>query len=258
MTNESGLRVWRIICAAFLCASLVHLSISRSKSPDLFPHYQNPRHLVARKCQVPGLAALTFDDFPNERIDELLELLGSWNATATFFVNGPYDPRDSVLQEELLGPRLKKIHRLGHQIASHTYDHINLNTADQHAFSATMARFDTWLGGLLGGGIAGPRYMRAPVVGWGFDTEDWKHHTAQTVHRAVRRVHDHAAQLQARQIVDLTADIVLMHGFHNTTVTTVAPAVLEALGAVGYRFVSVAECLGHPAENWYRRREHGA
>lgn len=69
---------------------------------------------------MPNLAALTFDDFPNDRIDELLELLDRWNATATFFINGPYDPSEPVLQEHILGPRLQKIYNAGHQIASHT------------------------------------------------------------------------------------------------------------------------------------------
>ncbi|KAK7730064.1 hypothetical protein SLS57_001724 [Botryosphaeria dothidea] len=132
-------------------------------------------------------------------------------------------------------------------------------------------RLDDWLSELLG--ISAPRYMRMPygecnqtcardltlagykVIGYGFDTEDWKHRTPQTVHGSVKRVHDYVEALKARQIVDLTADIVLMHGFHNTTITTVAPAVLDAFSSVGYRFVSVAECLGHTRDNWYRQLE---
>lgn len=86
------------------------------------------------------------------------------------------------------------------------------------------------------------------------DTKDWKYSTAQTVHRSVQRVHDYVERLKQRQAIDLTGDILLMHGFYNTTITTVAPAALEALAAVGYRFVSVAECLGHPRDNWYRKR----
>ncbi|EKG20639.1 Polysaccharide deacetylase [Macrophomina phaseolina MS6] len=209
------------------------------------------------KCQVPGVVALTFDDFPNERLDELLDLLKTWNATSTFFCNGPYDPRESVLQEAVLGPRVRKIYNAGHQIASHT-----------QTFMDEMTRFDDWLNELLG--VSAPRYMRMPynecndtcardltlagykVVGYGLDTEDWKHRTPQTVHGSVKIVHDYVEALKARLIVDLTADIVLMHGFHNTTITTVAPAVLEAFSSVGFRFVSVAECLGHPRESWYR------
>ncbi|KAF9641494.1 Polysaccharide deacetylase [Lasiodiplodia theobromae] len=217
---------------------------------------------------MPNLAALTFDDFPGEKIDELLELLDRWNATATFFINGPYDPSEPVLQERILGPRLQKIHNAGHQIASHTYDHVNLQTADAPAILNEMTLLDRWLAEVLG--VTAPRFMRAPygecnatcartltlagykVIGWGFDTEDWKYATPETVHRSIAKVHEYIGQFKERKIVDMAADIVLMHAFINTTVTTVAPAVLEAFSREGLRFVSVAECLGYPQEMWYR------
>lgn len=90
------------------------------------------------------------------------------------------------------------------------------------------------------------------VIGWGFDTEDWKYATPETVHRSIAKVHEYIGQFKERKIVDMAADIVLMHAFINTTVTTVAPAVLEAFSREGLRFVSVAECLGYPQEMWYR------
>ncbi|OJD29683.1 polysaccharide deacetylase [Diplodia corticola] len=239
----NALTLWRAFCGLCILASLTLLSLSGANSAEPFPHYQNPRNLIARRCRMPGVAALTFDDFPNERIDELLELLAAWNATATFFVNGPYDARAPMLQDATLAPRVKKMHSAGHQIASHT--------------RGAQTRLDRWLASHLG--ISAPRFMRAPygecnatcaltltlagykVVGWGMDTEDWKHNTPETVHRSVFRVHEYLDDFKARELSDASADIVLMHAFPNTTVTTVAPAVLEAFGREGFRFVSVAE-----------------
>ncbi|PGT20080.1 polysaccharide deacetylase family protein [Bacillus cereus] len=61
------------------------------------------------------IVALTFDDGPTKNIEQILPLLGKYNAKATFFVIG------NELENNLsLG---KAIVQSGHQLGNHTYSH---------------------------------------------------------------------------------------------------------------------------------------
>jgi hypothetical protein len=46
--------------------------------------------------------------------------------------------------------------------------------------------------------------------------------------------------------------LVLMHDIHQDTVNILVPWVLDQVKTFGYQTVTVGECLGDPAENWYR------
>jgi peptidoglycan-N-acetylglucosamine deacetylase len=63
--------------------------------------------------------ALSFDDGPSKNVDDILAQLQSYNATATFFVNGP-DGQDWTGTWEIASEILQRTHAQGHLLASHT------------------------------------------------------------------------------------------------------------------------------------------
>ncbi|SHK32573.1 polysaccharide deacetylase family protein [Desulforamulus aeronauticus] len=61
------------------------------------------------------VVALTFDDGPTKNVNQLISLLGKYNAKATFFLIGE--------EIEKYPDGAKKIIEAGHQIGNHTYSH---------------------------------------------------------------------------------------------------------------------------------------
>ena len=61
------------------------------------------------------VVALTFDDGPTKNVDDILALLDTYDAKATFFLIGNEIERNPELAE--------KIVEKGHQLGNHTYSH---------------------------------------------------------------------------------------------------------------------------------------
>ena len=73
---------------------------------------------VFRKGLKPGQIALTFDDGPHPvYTPQLLDLLSKYNVKATFFVVGS--------QAEAYPELVRRMHREGHQIGIHNYEHVS-------------------------------------------------------------------------------------------------------------------------------------
>jgi len=66
---------------------------------------------------------LTFDGGPGPRTQEFLDLLDSWDATATFFITGSHTYADP--------DGLRSIVAAGHVLATHTWDHPDLTTVSE-------------------------------------------------------------------------------------------------------------------------------
>lgn len=77
--------------------------------------YQLFGDLIYRVETEQRAVALTFDDGPTERTEQILELLDQYDAKATFFLIG----KDIEAHPE----EAKKIAAKGHQIGNHTYSH---------------------------------------------------------------------------------------------------------------------------------------
>lgn len=71
------------------------------------------------RCVTPHTVALTYDDNPTEEIYDLLALLKRYNATATFFHNGP-----NHINKWKLDTYISDIYAAGHQIGLHTSVHV--------------------------------------------------------------------------------------------------------------------------------------
>ncbi|KOR88976.1 polysaccharide deacetylase family protein [Paenibacillus solani] len=126
--------------------------------------------------------ALTFDDVPDPRFTgKVLDILKQHQVKATFFAVGERAKKHPDL--------MKRIHKEGHAIGNHSYNHAQLNKLSFEKFKGQIERTDTILKSLTG---VNPRLIRPPygdineeqlqwarkngykVVNWNVDSLDWK------------------------------------------------------------------------------------
>ena len=179
------------------------------------------------------LIAITFDDGPGAYTAQLLDELAARDVKATFFVSGY---RAANYPETL-----KRMVSEGHQLASHTQNHENLNTLSAAKIADEISRTQDYI---TAAGGDNPAYIRppygnanktvraqapSPLINWSVDPEDWKYRDSETVRQNIEAgVFDGA--------------IILVHDIYRTSVDG-ALAAIDDLLAEGYEFVTVQELL---------------
>lgn len=178
------------------------------------------------------LIALTFDDGPSyEFTPQALDALKERGAKATFFLVGQWLPgKDAIVD---------RIKSEGHQIGSHTYNHINLTCMSSDEVKNELARFQTSITEMAGitDCMLRPPFGKyndivcsvagVPLIHWSIDPAAGK-----TVPGAK----------MADMIVSQAFDgaIILMHDTTAENITAVCEA-MDRLIAKGYEFVTVNE-----------------
>ena len=179
------------------------------------------------------LIAITFDDGPGAYTAQLLDELAARDVKATFFVSGY---RAANYPETL-----KRMVSEGHQLASHTQNHENLNTLSAAKIADEISRTQDYI---TDAGGDNPAYIRppygnanktvraqapSPLINWSVDPEDWKYHNADTV---------------CKNILAGSYDgaIILVHDIYQTSVNG-ALAAIDKLLEQGYEFVTVRDLL---------------
>ncbi|KAG0205382.1 hypothetical protein BGX28_003003 [Mortierella sp. GBA30] len=212
------------------------------------------------KCINPGVVALTFDDGPGKFNDQLLALLKKKNVVATFFVLG-----QMIAEDPQQAASLKKMLDSGHQLASHTYSHGNLDSMTEDKMKQEMSSTSDIM--FKNSGVR-PRYMRAPegacaekclqvmaglgliVSHWNVDTNDWRH-TAEAAIDPIKAANlsmaDISDKIVAKSNPKADSFIILEHEIHQFSVEHVAEQVIDAVLQKGYKFVSMEDCVGKPA-----------
>ncbi|MFL6016198.1 MAG: polysaccharide deacetylase family protein [Gaiellaceae bacterium] len=207
----------------------------------------NPR-LVSAGPRDRRQVALSFDDGPSGSTPEVLEILGSYGARATFFVIGEWVERKSdVVREAAVR---------GHEIANHTWTHADADRIRElGTLRDEVARTTTEIEKAVG---RPPRLLRPPygsdpgryarvaadcglaaTVLWSVQTFDWQDP-------------DDASSIVSQ--VEAEAEpgaIVLFHDGQRETndaqpragTLAALPTVLEGLRADGYEFATVSELL---------------
>lgn len=129
----------------------------------------------------------------------------------------------------------------GHQLASHTQNHENLNTLSAAKIADEISRTQDYI---TAAGGDNPAYIRppygnanktvraqapSPLINWSVDPEDWKYHNADTV---------------CKNILAGSYDgaIILVHDIYQTSVNG-ALAAIDKLLEQGYEFVTVRDLL---------------
>jgi hypothetical protein len=160
------------------------------------------------------------------------------------------------------------MHAEGHQIASHTWSHQNASQLTNTQFTNQMVWNEIALNSILG---FFPTYMRPPysicekncqnilsklgyhIIYFDLDTEGYLNDDPTLIQNS-KDIWD-----QAVDGSDPTKDSFLQieHDIHYQTVYNLTDYILTSLFELGYRSVTVGECLGDPASNWYRAGPSG-
>lgn len=193
-------------------------------------------HDVWRGSSGSKKLALTFDDGPNERTGELLEVLAKLGVRATFFVVGCR----AETQPELV----RAIQAAGHQIENHSYTHPNLAAISPLQIEQELCKTSAVIRRITGeaslffrppGGHANGR-VREVAGKHGLTGVFW------TVNCSPYEGASHIAL--ASHVISNASDggIVLMHNGEPTS-TLALPAIVDELREQGYEFVTLSELL---------------
>ncbi|KAG4087010.1 glycoside hydrolase/deacetylase [Neocallimastix lanati (nom. inval.)] len=217
-----------------------------------------------KSCTEKKTIALTFDDGPFEYTKELVDYFVDKHPEdkITFFQVGRFHYPFAVDVQEFQDA-MKKAHDNGFQLASHTFEH--KISDDMKEFKKSLDTMDDFIEKVTGDK---PRYFRAPkgnckeecqgnldkwdyrLIQWDTDTNDWDLESSGT---EKQRVEDSIEFLKKEFAKEKDSYLILMHDTENYTVREIAPWIMEKSGMKekGYRFVTVAECLGDK-EGMYR------
>ncbi|KAF9933604.1 hypothetical protein FBU30_005043 [Linnemannia zychae] len=210
------------------------------------------------QCKMPGVVAYTFDDGPYLYNDQLLSILQKKNVTATFFLVGRMI--DASPQQQ---GALKKMLEHGHQLASHTYTHSNLDLMTEAQIRSEISRTSDAM--FTHSGVR-PRYMRAPegrcsdactkvmkelglvISYWNADTNDWRHAGEKTAESFVQKSMEEVNKVIIQESNPATDSFILLqHELEKFSVENLTDVVIDAILKKGYRFVSMEECIGQSA-----------
>ena len=195
--------------------------------------------------------ALTFDDGPYQYDEDLLDLLKSMDAKATFFLNG-----NNVMDiTSKIGRNIvKRIYNEGHEIGSLTYNHVDLNFISSDELVNQMRLLEDALEDIIG---LKPAFVRPPygtgshnstvteilqylgytgIIMWYVDTLDWDN--SGDIDYAISQLNDNID----KPIISVN------HNFYkNITkekLINLIKAEIEFMKDKGYKMVTISECVG--------------
>ncbi|OAK98365.1 glycoside hydrolase/deacetylase [Phaeosphaeriaceae sp. SRC1lsM3a] len=238
---------------------------SRQSGPttrnDPRPQLGNVQYGVAiRTCTVPGTVALTYDDGPNIYTGQLLDTLASYGFKATFFVSGD-NGRGALDGDSRWVDLVRRMDAEGHQVASHTWTHSNLDEIPIAQKFDEMVKTEMAIRNILN---KYPTYMRPPyavctgacltvmrqlgyvIAQYDLETSDYANQANIQVSKDIFKSEMDRTSKQAG------GRIVIAHDIHEQTVSSLTPYMLDYIKNNGWRAVTVGECLGDARENWYR------
>jgi len=212
---------------------------------------------VITQCSVPGIVALCFDDGPYIYTSTLLGQLSQYNVKATFFVNG--DNYEDVSTDATMQQVIKSAYSAGHQIASHGYQHLDLTTLNATGFKYEVQSNSNLLRTIIG---RVPAFYRPPfgnyndatltqlksygfkwLVMWSIDTFDYMDPDPTTLV---------SAWLTALKAMNTTSGGVIgeEHDTIEATATQFVPLLVSQVEKMGWRFGTVAECIGQAGREY--------
>ena len=208
-----------------------HLKEEAEKSKVKIPSARQVRNkqLASKK-----LVALTFDDGPDpQTTPRLLSILKKENVPATFFILG----NRLALYPEIV----KQEYKLGHQVGSHTFNHLNLPQLPMKEVQEEIKNTADLVQKTLGIAPQGlrPPYgattpeinaqAQTPIIQWSVDSLDWKSKNA-----------DQIEQVVMNEVYD--GSIILMHDIYDSSVDG-AEKVIKKLKRQGYTIVTVNQLI---------------
>jgi peptidoglycan/xylan/chitin deacetylase (PgdA/CDA1 family) len=205
--------------------------------------------------------ALTFDDGPYVYTSHILDVLKQYNVKATFFVTGNNLGKGQI--DLTYHSLIKRMVAKGHQIASHTWTHQNLAKLSFEQIMDQMIKNEMVLRNILG---YFPTYMRPPysacekacqdvmstlgyvIAYFSLDTDDYSNTSLGRIQNAKNNFDNYIKGSNPAN----DRYLVIAHDIHEQTAHSLTIHMLQRMHALGYKGVTVGECLNDPPANWYR------
>ena len=212
--------------------------------------------------------ALTFDDGPFDNYtDHVLDLFKKYNAKGTFFITGNNINKGQIDTTASHTATIKRMAADGHQVASHTWTHLDLSAISEKDRKAQMVKNEMAIRNILG---YFPTYMRPPyssctaasgcektmadlgyhIVYFDVDTDDYNQLEATQIQNAKNNFRGNITAGGATPKNNEWLSIA--HDIHPQTAYNLTDYMLSTLTSLGYKAVTVGECLGDDKANWYR------
>ncbi|KAK3832328.1 MAG: hypothetical protein J3R72DRAFT_454162 [Linnemannia gamsii] len=231
---------------------------------------------VYTNCVVPGTYSISYDDGPSAYTNQLLDILDREQVKVTFFVNGN---NNGCIYDPLVRAAIRRAYNSGHQIASHTWSHVELTKQTPEQITTQMRRVEQALVDLIG---VVPRYMRPPygdgtfgagnandvkvqttLGGLGYVITTWDIATGDAdiddMAPPFKLSDAELARLEQGNVTNVVnlapkaPHMQLMHDTYQRTVTQLTPWSITYIKGLNYKLVTVAECLGDTdPRNWYQ------
>ncbi len=94
------------------------------------------------------MVSFTFDDFPDSAAAVGVPILERHDAKATFYVSGSEVGKESEHWQGVAADRIVELHRLGHEIACHTFSHMRATDLDATRLATEIEENRRYLLGL--------------------------------------------------------------------------------------------------------------
>lgn len=181
--------------------------------------------------------ALTFDDYIDEEVLPLLDVLDAHHVKGTFFIIGNTIDRNKDI--------LKEMYSRGHIIANHTWDHLNNHSITEDEFRAQL--ISTQLVIQKNSGVL-PTYYRPPGGFYnakmldiakevGLQTIMWSLNSNDAVFDSKPA---HIKETVLKNLAN--GSIIVMHTKRNSTIEAL-PEIIKAAKEKGYEFVTIDELI---------------
>jgi peptidoglycan/xylan/chitin deacetylase (PgdA/CDA1 family) len=190
----------------------------------------------------------------------------TYNAKATFFITGNNINKGQIDLTPEFVSTIQRMDAEGHQIASHTWTHLDLS-----AISSFDRKNQMWKNEMALRNIVGkiPTYMRPPyssctgqcetdmaalgyhVIYFDVDTDDYEHDSPTLIQTSKNWFAGNITQGGATAAGGAKW-LDIQHDIHEQTANNLTEYMLQTLTQLGYKAVTVGDCLGDPKVNWYR------
>jgi len=239
----------QLFAMAFSTSSILTLLFAFASASPLLEQRQ-ALATVYSTCSRPNAVALTFDDGPHQYLRTIGDSVTAAGGHATFYFNGLNAGR--CIYDEVHSSAIQYVTGQGHQVASHTWSHLDLATLPQEQVVDEIQRMDDALLKIVG---VTPASIRAPFGSMDDTTRSIIGARGQSLAQWNVDLQDTlgAAPSQSMALLDdfiaakLSGGIVLLHETKDTSVLEVLPYAIRQLKAAGYDLVTMAECTGQSA-----------
>lgn len=220
-------------------------------------------------CKDPGQVAITYDDGPmKDTTTTILDLFKKYDAKATFFITGNNNGKGQIDETQEYIDVIQRMDAEGHQIASHTWTHLDLSKIDADIRKDQILNVEGALNNIVG---KIPTYIRPPysscttesgceqfmqdmgyhIIYFKLDTDDYQQQPRNTFQNSLDWFKGNMTA--PGMTPEKNSTISISHDIIHETANELTELMLKTITELGYKGVTVGECLGDHKDNWYRQ-----